>query len=432
MSSKIFLVLIILLVSFFLRFHNYTVYPQRGATSDEYTYSFLGVSLLTKGVPISWSHFDYPEKRLITMHDIVFPIVSPYFDHPPLFGLLVGGFSLLFGQSSFEKIDLATIRLVPLFLSLISSILLFLIAQKLYTYKVAVWALLIYSTATVFVMNSRVVVSETLLTPLLLGALSLFIYSKNITTKKAIVLGVLAGLALLTKVLGIAVFLILLFLLVIHKAKVKVLATGGVVFLFIVGTLLLYAVYFDWNLFWQIQKAQGARETGPQTLWLLLRDATIVNKTFTDGWYFFGFMALFFLFSDYRKHLFIIVPSFIYLTLLLLTLTRYGHSGWYMIPLFPFMSIAIAYVLAESLKKESWLFLIFLLFIGMTEIGFIYEGAFGLNNLVYRLLTVILVVPFFVAMLVRRDDWFRFLENLWFYLFILGNVFLTYTYIHPS
>lgn len=431
-KGKILTVIIILLGSLFLRLHNYTAYPQRGSTSDEYTYSFLGVSLLTRGAPISWSHFDYPNKTITTIHGIQFPIVSPYFDHPPLFGLLVGGWALLSGENTFEKVDLATIRLVPLFLSLVTSVLLFLIAHRLYSYNVAIWALLIYSTATVFVMNSRVVVSETFLTPLFLASLFILTHFKRLNIRTAVVLGLLAGLALLTKMLGIAVFLAMLFLLFVERVQSKVVVTVSLVFLLFVGLLLLYAAYFDWSLFWQIQVAQGAREIGPQTLWLLMRDATIVNKVFRDGWYFFGFFALFFLFSDYRKHVFIIAPSLLYLVLLLSSLTREGNSGWYMIPLFPFFSIATAYVLVESLRKRNWFFLIFVLFIGMTQVQFIYEESFGLTNVSFRVLIAILLGPFILTMLLRKERWFQLLGNLWFYLFILGNIFLTYNYIHPA
>src|SRR3989338_10877768 len=109
--KKVFIVFSILLLGFFIRVHNYSIYPQRGATSDEYTYSFLGVSLLKEGIPISWSNFSvYKNKYDMTIRDLYFPIVYPYFDHPPLNGLLVGGLSILLGQDTFVDIDLATIR----------------------------------------------------------------------------------------------------------------------------------------------------------------------------------------------------------------------------------------------------------------------------------------------------------------------------------
>ena len=89
---QILLMICVLFAGLLLRLNNYSVYPQRGATSDEYSYSFLGVSLLTKHVPISWSAVSaYKNRSDLTIKNLYFPIVSPYFDHPPLNGLLVGG-----------------------------------------------------------------------------------------------------------------------------------------------------------------------------------------------------------------------------------------------------------------------------------------------------------------------------------------------------
>src|SRR3989339_101946 len=108
---KILLVILIVFMSIILRLHNYEKYPQRGATSDEYTYSFLGMSLLKERVPISWSAFPaYKNIQHLTIRNLYFPIVYPYFDHPPLSGFLTGGLSLLVGQNTFEKVDLKTIR----------------------------------------------------------------------------------------------------------------------------------------------------------------------------------------------------------------------------------------------------------------------------------------------------------------------------------
>ena len=209
-KPKIAVVVLILLLSLVLRLHNYGLYPQRGATSDEYTYAFLGISLLKDHVPVSWSAFPaYENIRHLTVKKLYFPIVWPYFDHPPLSGFLTGGLSLLVGQDSFEKVDLKTIRLVPIFLSMLSSILLFLIAFRLYSYKTATWALLIYSTTTIFVINGRIALSENVLTPIFLLSVYLFtLFEEKISYRKAIIFGILSGLAFWTKELGIVVFFI--------------------------------------------------------------------------------------------------------------------------------------------------------------------------------------------------------------------------------
>ncbi|MBI2074296.1 MAG: glycosyltransferase family 39 protein [Candidatus Levybacteria bacterium] len=431
---KIALVVFILFFSIIIRLNNYSVYPQRGATSDEYTYSFLGVSLLKQHIPISWSTFsEYKNRSNLTINKIYFPIVYPYFDHPPLNGLLIGGWALLFGQDTFQKITLEVIRIMPIILSLISSAFLFLISFRLYGYKTAIWALLIFSTVTIFVMNMRIVVAENLLTVFYLSSIYLFIiFSKNINLKKIIILGTLAGLALLTKILGVTVFLSLLYLFLNEKIKPKFTIALCLTFIFFVLTLFAYAAYFDWSLFWRIQAEQGGRMIGPQTLSLLIFEPTIVNKVIYDGWYFLGFIALFFSFNDYKKNKLIIVPSIIYFLLLLTSLTKEGHSGWYLIPLYPFMSVSIANLLNESLKKINFSFFVFLLFIGMWQIKMLYENPFGLTSVQFRTLVFLLFAPLLISNLFENKKSFKILGNLLFYMFILGNVIITLNYIHPA
>src|SRR3990167_2094990 len=133
------LFIIVLFISLWIRFYNYTYFPQRGATSDEYTYSFLGTSLLNKGIPISWSAFRaYPSRQDLTVEGIYFPIVKPYFDHPPMYGVLLGVFLFPFGQTDFVDQKLETIRLLPIILSTLTGILLFFLAKRLYGFSAAI------------------------------------------------------------------------------------------------------------------------------------------------------------------------------------------------------------------------------------------------------------------------------------------------------
>lgn len=431
---KSLLIIAVLILSLYIRFHNYTVYPQRGATSDEYTYSFLGVSLLTKHEPISWSSFPaYKNVQNLTIKKIYFPIVHPYFDHPPLNGLLVGGWALLFGENTFQKISLETIRLVPIFLGLISSILVFLIGKKLYGFKTGLWALLIFSTVTTFVMNMRVVVAENLLTPILLSSLYLFLrFEKNIKTKHTILLGILCGLGLLTKMLGVVVFLTILYLFLLKKLPRKQLYILTGIFLVFVLLLFGYGTYYNFDLFLQVQFMQGSRDIGPQTLWLIMLSPTIVNYVFYDAWYFFGMFALLCNFSSIKKNMITIAPAFIYLLLLIFTLTQHGHSGWYLIPLFPFMSLAIANMLVESLKSKNFIYFVFLIFIAVIQIPNAYERAFGLTGEQYRILLLLIFVPFFISYHSKNDRWWKILGNFWFYILIYYTLNSTLNYIHPA
>lgn len=429
-----FSVVLILIFGFLLKLHNYDVYPQRGATSDEYTYSFLGLSLLTKGIPISWSHFGvYKNREDVRINAIDFPLVQPYFDHPPLFGLFVGGWSLTNGEDNFKNITLSTIRLVPIALSVITSALVFLLTYRLTDYMTAMWALLIYSTVTIFVIQSRVVFAENLLAPIFLGAMYFFHHTvKKMRIYHAVLLGFLSAAAFWTKESGITVALVLFILFLQKKIKKPcVLAFVGTALLGIFG----YAAYgwvFDWETFTKIITLQGTRDVGPQTFWYLLSTPIIVNKIYYDGWYYFGFFALAYLLADMKRYAVLLVPSFIYFLFLLFSLTQEGQSGWYMIPLFPFMAIASAIALRETPQKATGAYIVFLLFIGLTLMSSLFAKLFGLTSIQFRWLFIIVFVPYLVSFFLEKTQWVRLLHSFYFYVAIVLAVYTTLTYIHPA
>ncbi len=424
----------IIFVTLLLRLHNYTEYPQRGATSDEYAYAFLGISLLTKGVPISWSAFPvYTLKSHLTIKNLYFPIVQPYLDHPPLYGLLIGSWALLNSEDSFTKISLSTIRLVPIFLATVSSVFVFLIGNKLYRYKTGVWALLIFSTTTLFIMNMRFVVGENLLAFLMLVSMYVYVFhKKKVSTSTVISLGILSGLAFLTKIVGIFVFLSLICLLIFNRTNLKHILIFCITFFIFVLMLYGYSAYYDKELFFQVQSIQSAREIGPESLLYIVSTPIIINKIFYDGWYLFGFIALFLCLMEFKKHQVILVPFMTYFLLMLLSLTKQGQSGWYLIPLFPLMAIGTSYVLTEAVNKMNGLFILFILYIGFFQIQYLYEETFGLSPFVFRILVFLLFMPIFLSGILKKRKLYYIVGNIYFYLFILGNCILTYSYIHPA
>ena len=194
--NKTFLLIIILFAALFLRFHNYSVYPQRGATSDEYTYAFLGLSLMENGIPTSWSYFgEYTDRQDMNIDGTLFPMVTPYFDHPPLAGLIIGGWSRIRGEETFAKVKLSTIRIIPILFSMVSAVLLYMLAKNLYGSRVGLWSLAIYSVSPLFAVSHRVAVSENILTTFFLAALTIYSgWKKRVSTPLMVQLGILSGL----------------------------------------------------------------------------------------------------------------------------------------------------------------------------------------------------------------------------------------------
>lgn len=430
------LIAAIILLGLFLRFHNYTQYPPRGASSDEYTYSFLGLSLLTTGVPTSWSYFpSYPglgQRYDIKIDHIYFPIVSPYFDHPPLNGLLVGGWALINGENTFQKITIGTIRQVPIALWVISSILLYFIGRALYDKKTVAWGLLIYSVATLFVMETRTVFAENLLTPLLLGALLIFLtYRKRINILHIIILAIISGLSFWAKELGVTVGASIFLLMLLEKVKVKFIVIFSIITIVIISTYALYGYLYNWPLFLAILSEQSFRELGPNVLNTLLFNPIIVNKVYFDGWYLLGFISIFTALYEFKKHQYILIPAFTYFFLMMFSLTQHGEMGWYVIPLFPFFSLLTAHLLSESIKKGGLYIATCAVFVGLFIIRYYYEAKFGLPTIAFRLMLLGIFGPMIVFYLLKKDFMLKIFSNALFYIFIAMTIYITYYYIHP-
>lgn len=435
MNGKAFLaVLFTLILGFALRIHNYTLYPQRGATSDEYAFAFAGVSLLRQGVPISWSAIPLYTKRYdLTLQNLYFPMVTPYLDHPPLFGILVGAWVIARGETTFDQITLATIRLVPIILWTISGILVFGIGNRLFGLPIALASLAIYATAPIFVINSRLAVAESLMTPLFLA--SIYLISKTgIQSKKDIVLlCIVSGLSFLTKVLGIVTSVsVFYFLLLQTKKNLTNIWLFVTLVALTIGIFILYGTSFGGSLFWKVQMYQGGRMLGPDTFWTIITTPIIVNKVFFDGWYFFGLLSLFLLFQRTKSYLFVTVPALIYLLLMLFSVKSGDIHGWYMIPMYPFMALSSGVILWEITQKRSLFIIIAVLMIGVYLISALYESQFGITTNVFRILLMSLLVPVLITYLIGNLQWYKRVNVFYIILFIVGNIISTVLYTHPA
>lgn len=433
---QIFTVVSILVLSLILHLHNYSQYPQRGASSDEYTYSFMGLSLLNNGIPSSWSNFT-PYNAVkhydLTINHLYFWIVEPYFDHPPLHGLLVGAWAMLNGENTFEKVQLSTIRLVPITLSVITTFLIFLLGKSQFGYQTGIWAMLIYATSTIMVMNTRMVFAENLLSPLFLGALYMYgQIKKSMSTNTAILLGVLSGLAFWTKEAGAIIFVTLFFLFLHDRQKFKPILIVSCIMALSVLLYVAYGMHYNAEVFWQILTIQSTRLIGPDSLHLLMTKPVIVNKVFYDGWYILGFIALFFTMTDTKKYKLIAIPALLYLLSQVIAINREGESGWYMIVMYPFFALSIGSLAQEYLGKKNLFITLMSLFVGLSYILNIFEPTFGLSGTAYRITFSILLMPPILTYLFANEKWTRRLNTVWFIILFFIGALQTYLYIHPA
>src|SRR5437667_412148 len=98
---------IILCLGFSLRYYNYIYYPRHGATFDEFAWTWLGINLIQHQKPISWSSQpQYMKRKHLIYQGAAFWIVTPYLEHPPLFGIIAGSSALINGAKDMYTVNL--------------------------------------------------------------------------------------------------------------------------------------------------------------------------------------------------------------------------------------------------------------------------------------------------------------------------------------
>src|SRR3989344_1854210 len=135
---ELILFIFIVFLAFLLRNHNLYTWPREGATFDEYAWTWLGINLIQKQTPMSWSSQpQFTNREHLIYRGAAFFLVSPYLEHPPVFGLAVGSFALLNGAKDMYDVDIETIRPLALLLGIVSTVIVFLLTKELYDRKTA-------------------------------------------------------------------------------------------------------------------------------------------------------------------------------------------------------------------------------------------------------------------------------------------------------
>jgi 4-amino-4-deoxy-L-arabinose transferase-like glycosyltransferase len=368
----------IVFLGFYLRYNNFTEVPTPGESADEYSFTWLGLSLIEMGVPIATSglapyehHWKYINvegfyQKYFTPNP--FPIDQPWFDHPPLFGLVVGGHNYLYGVRNFVDTNIHLIRRPVILIGVINLILVMLLSYLVFNLNTAIISGLIFATEPLVIISSRIAQAENLLITFFLGAIIslLLYYKKNQGTFFWLAIS-LAGLATLTKFSGWSVALSLILIILAYdnsqKFKKVLLVFTGTLGLFIFFPL--FGAIYDWNLFQKVFLANSDRfyADGFNALHsLFLRQN--VTRDLQSGWVTLGWIASIGIIFDHNKltkSWWIILPLISYF----FTYLFFGSQsyGWYKFPFYPFLVIALSFMILETFKKPNLFFNIFLIFL---------------------------------------------------------------------
>lgn len=370
------ILLAILLLGDKLRSYSYASVPHPGEVTDEYAWGWLGLSLIINRYPESWSLNSYKDTvyKKINVDSIYdknpetrpFAIVKPSFDNPPLFGLITGGYAYLKGVRNFEEASVAILRRPMLKIALVSTILIFILASRLYGSGVGLFSAALYSIIPTMIISSRLALIENGYTPLFLASLILAdVYFKKKKRLFWILAVFLSSLAILFKLSAISITLTLFVLALFYGKKDKKFLIYSV-FTGVVLTVISFIGYgalINWPVFVStfFQNSQRFYGAGAEILLQIITQSRITtNRFLTDGWITFGWISLMLLtLTEWRKTKGGVYLTASVLTYLIVLIIFGGESyGWYKYPLFPFLAISMARIIQKVYQSPNFLILI--------------------------------------------------------------------------
>lgn len=379
----------IMLVGLALRMHNYTVWPREGATFDEFAWTFLGISMWEKGVPTSWSpHKAYTNRvEYFNPQGTHFTLVTPYLEHPPLFGLIAGGFARLNGVTTFDEVTIAKIRPLALFMGTVAVFAVFLLASAVYGNLVGLIASGIYAITPTVVVGSRLVQNENFFIPLFLFALYFaYKYVRKSFNRDLVMTVVLSAILPLAKVPWVAASVAVIGIFLVSKRRKAALIVGVSTAICFSG-FFLYGYLLDKQVFLNLWKLQLARyDMAFDSVFSVLRDPLIVDRTFVDGWIYFGWGAIFLLLvKNIKANLPILFGFLAYAAVFIFAIPNEPLHGWYRYPFYPFLAIAIAIFLKENINKNYLATGVLIIIVGLSMLAESWGKVFGFTYTAYRI-----------------------------------------------
>jgi 4-amino-4-deoxy-L-arabinose transferase-like glycosyltransferase len=367
-----------LILGFKLRNRNYNEVPFPGESLDEYSNSWVGLSLIQFGFPVGQSGLaGYPitDNRYINVDRIYQGMANgntlqmnyPWFDHPPMMGLISGGYSYIKGARVFEDTTTATIRKPIILMSVVTIGLTSILAYLIFGWKTAVVSSLVMATSPLMVINGRMVQAENGITPLFLLLMICLWFYKKIRKRYLLVLcAFLSGMAVLFKLSGVAlIFSGVLVLLTDNKRGLSVRLSEGLIFLTVsLSIAFLFVVYgaaIDFDVFVSVffSNTNRAYGIGLNAISELITSTKVTSSKFLgDGWPLIGWLGLFLLIGKKEiisKSRFVWIPILVYLSVYLF----FGSEsyGWYRIPFMPFLMIIVSWLIVRFSQniKETFL-----------------------------------------------------------------------------
>lgn len=409
--AKIFVFIIWIYFLFTIRVRDYGRFPFAGH-ADELNYGWSGISLIREGKPFGWSYHPVYPKSWVFYDGIIDEkdqikiggrMVRPWLDEPPLFSILAGGVSHLYGERTWSVLLASHIRIPSIIFGTATTIILFLWAFEWYGIGIGMLTTSIYTLTPLILFSSRLALPENGISFIFTLCLYLFFRKQQtqISWKLLVLISTLIGLSGLMKPTGFFIIFLIMFWLVKYKLYKKAIAAFIMILPF-VGLFLAYGYWQGGADFWAILKTQGFRPTGWTALGYIFTTPyySTSNEPLYDGWYIFLLIGSIYLTLTKWKDSKIKILSMAFIFWLAIVVISAGEQdplAWYRFPMFPIISFLGTILIIKIIKKPSlmWGFLSIGLFLSSRSY---LQNAFNPNTstYVFKFMCILMALPFIV------------------------------------
>ena len=397
MGIKLILFFGILVLALMVRKRNYAEIPIPGQSLDEYSYSWVGLSLFKIGMPVASSGIG-GYKNILPKYvnvDRFFQTVSsgdpitinyPWMDHPPLLGLITGGYAYLTGVRVFEDTTSYIIRKPIIIISTISVGLLMVYCWLNFGFLTAVVGGLLYATTPLIVLSGRMIQAENAIIPSLLACMiCISIYLRKNNDYWLFSAALVAGVATLFKLTGFVCHLFVLFALLnkyksLNKLFLKDFGFFLAISLPISFLFVIYGAVYGLDNFKNILFSNYNRfyGIGPNSIIELIRNQRLTHhKYLPEVSIISGWLVFLGLIIKKQKNVglnLVILGIFSYLIIYIF----FGSQpyGWYTFPFWALLIVVLAKFLSDGIIKGKYLSAVF--FILLTILGFNISRIIGI------------------------------------------------------
>ena len=364
-----------LVVALVLRLNAFSVAPPITDNGDELAWSWQGLGLITRGVPYGWSNLlVYAHPVHTTVNGKPFEIVHPFLDHPPIFGLIVGGAAWLQGARQLTDVTAPMIRPVPIVFSIVALCLAFLLGRRGLGAGPAILGTLLLATAPAAVLVQRQVEAETLLAPLLLGGLLLVPTGGDRPPRAAAAAGLLAccAIAPMVKVSGVAVAAVIATVL-LSAGRWRLAGAALAAGLLGTAAFFAYGAFYDWDLFLRVIAGSEAQRYGVLGVYQFISapaGPSGANQQLRDGWWLLGWLALVLVtaFRGERRIDLVAWPILGYAVVIMLLAEHVSVYGWFRVTVYPLVYLLAGWLAWRAVSEPSAISLLLFVTVGSASV----------------------------------------------------------------